>query len=92
LAVGRFLDKVLEPRQGVLHTVEIFCDEVDLSVNPDKIKLVVFTRERKLSGFFDPLLFKVTLHRCVSVKYPRADLEGARKYEGDEGSQFFVSL
>lgn len=45
------------------------CDEVGLSVNPDKTGLVTFTRRRKLIGFFEPHLFWMTLHRSMSVKY-----------------------
>jgi hypothetical protein len=55
--------------QGALYTVEKWCDEVGLSVNPGKTDLVVFTKKRKLDGFFEPLLFGVTLHRSESVRY-----------------------
>ena len=40
-----------------------------LSVNPDKTGLVVFTRKRKLPGFFEPRLFRKILHCSMSVKY-----------------------
>ena len=66
LAVGRFPDTVLEHRQWVHHKVEIFWGEVGLLVNPDKTEIVVFTRKRELPCFFDPLFFRVTLHRSVS--------------------------
>jgi len=39
------------------------------SVNPDKIGLVAFTRNREIPGFFQPRLFGKTLHRSMSVKY-----------------------
>jgi hypothetical protein len=35
-----------------LSTVEIWCNEVRQSVNPDKTGLVIFIRKRKLQGFF----------------------------------------
>jgi hypothetical protein len=39
---------------GLMHwdlsTAEIWCNEVGLSVNPDKIGLVAFTRKRKIPG------------------------------------------
>ena len=50
-----------------MYTVEIWCAELGLSVNPDKTGLVAFTR-RKL-GFFEPRLFGKTLQRSMSVKY-----------------------
>jgi hypothetical protein len=55
--------------QRAVHTVETWCDEVGLSVDRDKTNLVVFTKKRKLDGFFEALLFGVTLHRSESVKY-----------------------
>ena len=69
LAVGKFPNTVSELMQRALHTVEKWCSRVGLSVNPDKTNLVIFTRKRKLSGFFEPLFFGVTLHRSESVKY-----------------------
>jgi len=40
-----------------------------LSVNPDKTGLALFTRERKLQGFFEPQFFGVKLSLSGSVKY-----------------------
>jgi hypothetical protein len=69
LAGGKFPYTVSELMQGAHYTVENWCDEVGLSVNPDKTDLVVFMKKRKLDGFFEPLLFGVTLHRSESVRY-----------------------
>jgi hypothetical protein len=76
LAVGKFPNMVA----GLIHkwalqTTETWCDEVGLSVNPNKIGLVVFTRRRKLPGFFDPHLLDVTLCHPMSVKYLRVVLD-----------------
>jgi len=46
-----------------------WCDELGPSVNPNKTRLVAFTRRRKLPGFFEPRLFGMTLHCFMSVKY-----------------------
>jgi hypothetical protein len=67
--VGKFPNTLPELMQGALHTVEKWCGRVGLSVNPDKTDLFIFTRKRKLPGFFEPLFFGVTLYRSVSVKY-----------------------
>jgi hypothetical protein len=69
LAVGKFPNTVSELMQRALHTVENWCGRVGLSVNRDKTDLVIFTRKRKLSGFFEPLFFGVTVHCSESVKY-----------------------
>jgi hypothetical protein len=69
LAGGKFPNMVSELMQGALYTVERWCDEVGLSVNPGKTDLVVFTKKRKLNGFFELLLLGVTLHCSESVRY-----------------------
>jgi len=55
--------------QWALSTVEIWCSEVGLSVNPDETGLIAFTRKRKLQGFFEPQLFGVKLSLSGSVTY-----------------------
>jgi hypothetical protein len=69
LAVGKLPNMVSGLIQWALHTVEMWCDELRLSVNPDKTGLVAFTRRRKLPGFFEPRLFGTILHRSMLVKY-----------------------
>jgi hypothetical protein len=54
LAVGKFPNTISGLIQWALCTVEAWCGELGLSVNPDKTGLVAFTRRRKLSGFFEP--------------------------------------
>jgi hypothetical protein len=54
LAVGKFPKTVSGLMQWALLTVQTWCNEVELSVNPDKNELVAFTRKRKLPGFFEP--------------------------------------
>jgi hypothetical protein len=68
LAGGKFPNEVSEFMQRALDTVETWCGEVGLSVNPDKTDTVVLTKKRKLDGFFEPLLFGVTLHSSESVR------------------------
>ena len=55
--------------QWAFRTVETWCNELGLSVNPDKTGLVGFARRRKLPDFFEPRLFGTTLHCSVWVKY-----------------------
>ena len=69
LVVGKFPNIVSELVQWALLTVETWCKEVGLSVNPDKTGLVALTRKRKLPGFFKPQFFGVKLSLSGSVKY-----------------------
>jgi hypothetical protein len=55
--------------QWAVLSAEGWCDEHGLSVNPDKTRLVAFTRKRKLAGFFEPRLFGVILQHSRSPKY-----------------------
>jgi hypothetical protein len=69
LAVGKFPNTVSGHIQWALSTVETWCNEVRLSVNPDNTGLIAFTRKRKLQGLFEPRLFGVKLRLSRSVKY-----------------------
>jgi hypothetical protein len=76
LALGKFPNIVAGLMQWALHTVETWCNEVGLSVNPEKSGLVVFTRRRKLPGFFEPHLLMLLCHP-MSVKYLRVVLDSS---------------
>jgi hypothetical protein len=67
LAVGKFPNTVSGLIQWALHVGEMWCDELGLSVNPDKTGLVAFMR-RKLPGFFEPRFFGMTLPCSMMVK------------------------
>ena len=69
LAVGKFPNTVSGLMQWALLTVETWCNEVGLTVNPDKTGLVAFTKKRKLQGFFEPYFFGARLSLSGSVKY-----------------------
>jgi hypothetical protein len=68
-AIRKFPNTVFGLIQWALGTVEGWCGELGLSVNPDKTGLVVFMRKRKLPGFFQPRLFGRVLQRSMLVKY-----------------------
>jgi len=69
LVVGRFPNMVSGLMQWAILTIETWCSEVRLSVNPDKTGLIAFTRKRKLQEFLEPQLFGVKLSLSGSVKY-----------------------
>jgi len=73
--VGKFPNMVSGLMQWALHTTKAWCDELGLSVNPDKTRPVAFMGRRKLPGFFEPHLFGATLHRSISVKYLQVILD-----------------
>ena len=46
LAVREFPNTVTGLIQWALHSFEMWCDKIGLSVNPEKTELIVFTRRR----------------------------------------------
>jgi hypothetical protein len=70
----------------------MWCNEVRLSANPDKTELIVFTRRRKLPGFFEPCFFLGGYCKSLSVSQVSqgnpefsADLEKVCGCYGEEG-------
>jgi hypothetical protein len=55
--------------QGALNCVENWCREIGLSVNADKTKMVLFTNNRKIGGFYNPKLFGTESRMTDQVKY-----------------------
>jgi hypothetical protein len=51
-----------------LNCVENWCREIGLSVNADKTKMVLFTNNRKIGGFYNPRLFGTELRMTDQVK------------------------
>jgi hypothetical protein len=54
LTVEKFPNTIFGIIQWALYTVEAWCDEVGLSVNPDKAETVLLTMRRKHLGFYEP--------------------------------------
>jgi len=54
LAVGEILNTVSWLVQLALINVWTWCNDIGLSVNPDKTEFAIFTTKRKLSGSFEP--------------------------------------
>ena len=69
LAMGKFPNTLSGLMKWALLTVETRCNDIRLSVNPDKTGFIAFTRKRKLLGFFEPQFFGVKLSLSGSVKY-----------------------
>jgi hypothetical protein len=61
---GEILKHSVEAHAEGLHTAETWYGKVGLSVNPDKTELV-FTRKRKIPGFFKPIFSGVILQHSM---------------------------
>jgi hypothetical protein len=52
-----------------LYTVQRWCERTDLSINPDKTVIVLFTRKRAIKSLREPTLFNKTIQFSDGVKY-----------------------
>jgi hypothetical protein len=71
----KFPNKVSGLMQWALLTVETWCNEVGLTVNPDETGFLAFPKKRKLQGFFEPYFFGDRLSLSGSIKYLRVTLD-----------------
>lgn len=69
LISGKFASIVCDLTQAALRIVERWCQEYDLSVNPTKTEMVMFTNKRMLGMFTLPKLFGTKLQLAREVKY-----------------------
>ena len=69
LSKGRFATTVYDRMQVALKAVEEWCCKTELSVNPSKTVLVLFTKNRNLQGVRDLVLFDSNLSTSSEVKY-----------------------
>jgi hypothetical protein len=68
LQKGKFIRMLCDRMQGP-NCVENWCGEIGLSVNEDKITMVLFMNNRKIWGFYNPRLFGTVLKITDQVKY-----------------------
>ena len=54
---GFDLSTMSELIQNGCNIVERWCTKVGLSINPDKVNLVIFSRKKRRSGYKNPILF-----------------------------------
>ena len=66
---GKFLNTVCELMQRALHLVQEWCEQVGLSVNPNKTTSILFTKNRNFDGFIKSSLFGSELELQNQVKY-----------------------
>lgn len=66
---GKFLSTLTERTQAAIKLVEQWCIKVGLKVNPMKSDTIIFTKNRKLEGYRDPVLFGEEIKRKKEVKY-----------------------
>lgn len=69
LISGKVTGTICNLTQQALRIVERWCREFDLSVNPTKTELVMFTQKRTLGPYRLPKLFDTELQLADEVKY-----------------------
>jgi ribonuclease HI len=66
---GKYLGTVCELMQSALLIVQEWCEQVGLSVNPNKTTAILFTNKRNLNGYKTPIIFGKELELQNQVKY-----------------------
>jgi hypothetical protein len=58
---GKFLRTVSEVLQTALCTVQQWCERKKLSINPNKMVIIPYTRKRNIKGLKESILFSKTI-------------------------------
>lgn len=69
LTKGKHVSTLSELMQRAITIVERWCTRIELTVNPNKTNMVLFTRARKIPAFGKPKLFGTEIDLCKEVKY-----------------------
>src|SRR6195952_5575990 len=69
LITGKFENILCSLMQSALKIVEKWCKDTELSVNPFKTEMVLFTRKTKIEELKLPSLFGTSLSLSENVKY-----------------------
>jgi hypothetical protein len=71
----KFPDTISELLQKALSMVQQQCYRTQLSINPQKMVLLPFTRKRDLIGLQKPVLSGHTLQLTTEINYPELTLD-----------------
>ena len=69
LVKGKFAETVSDMSQLAVNIIEKWCKTEELSVNPDKVALVIFTKKTKPGNFKKPMLFGKPINYSTKVKF-----------------------
>jgi hypothetical protein len=64
---GKFAQTVPEVLQTALCTVQQWCDRTKLSINPNKMVVIPFTRKNNIKGLREPILFNKRIQLSSEV-------------------------
>jgi ribonuclease HI len=75
LLVGKHLDVVCSLMQRAVQVVQTWCEERELSVNPAKTEMMLFTRRIKMDGWRAPTFYGKQLTLNQNVKFLGVELD-----------------
>jgi hypothetical protein len=78
---GKFLQTVSEVLQTALCTVQDWCERTNLSINPNRMVVIPFTRKRTIKGRKEPILFNKMIQLSSEVKYLGITLDKGLTWE-----------
>lgn len=66
---GKFVRTLCEILQTILNIISQWCLENELQVNPEKTKMIIFTKRRNLDGIIIPKINGISIKIVNQVKY-----------------------
>lgn len=81
LIIGKFISVLCSLMQSALELVEQWCSANEQIANPDKTKLILFTKKRLVNGFSPPKFFGKEIHLSGWVKYLGLIIDSMLKWE-----------
>ena len=84
---GKFVNVLCDLLQTVLNIVSAWCDNNELSVNPEKTKMILCTRKRKITGLYIPLIKGIPIKLVDLVKYLGITLDCRLKWQANLDSR-----
>lgn len=66
---GKYVNVLCDLLQTILNIVSKWCDENELSINPAKTQMILFTRKRKIVGLKIPKIKGVEIKLVKYIKY-----------------------
>src|SRR6201996_7291449 len=67
--LGKFINVLCDLLQTALNIVTNWCDKNELNVNPEKTKMIIFTRKRKIDGIRIPKIKGIPIKLVYQLKY-----------------------
>ena len=89
--LGKFINVLCDLLQTALNIVTNWCDKNELNVNPEKTKMIIFTRKRKIDGIRIPKIKGIPIKLVYQLKYLGIILDHRLNWEANLDSRITIA-